>query len=249
MNWQEYWSLWRLARRRLNSEKDYREFQTFQAKQVARYLQEKGVQLYGKLCLDLGSGIGGYGLEFVRHGARVILLDLMQPSLVNSPCMQIVGNGLAIPLQDETVDFVFCASLIEHVAEPIRLLNEIERILKCNGICYISFPPYYSPTGGHEFSPFHYLGERRALQIMRKRVRPEWVQKLYNMPAQAESFSEYFGKWGLYKMTIRRFRNLLKRVGFQCIDISTRYMPVSFARWPFLGEFLTWHVQFLLKKY
>jgi hypothetical protein len=30
--------------------------------------------------------------------------------------------------------------------------------------------------------------------------------------------------------------------------MSTRYMPASFIRWPVIGEALTWHAQFLLRK-
>jgi hypothetical protein len=49
-------------------------------------------------------------------------------------------------------------------------------------------------------------------------------------------------------MTIRKFRGLVAGSGLTCLDVSTRYLPVSFVRWPILGEFLTWHAQFLLAK-
>lgn len=249
MSWRDYLVLWQLARRRLKSEEDYRRFQAFQASLLIGYLQENGVRLEGRVCLDLGSGIGGYSQEFACLGAHVICIDLMQPHrLVVSSIAQVIGNAMAIPLRDEVMDFVFCASLIEHVAQPERLLAEIERVLRRGGMSYVSFPPYYSLRGGHEFSPFHYAGERLALRLARRRALPDWARQLYGTSTEIESFSSWFKDWGLYKMTIGRFRSLLKRSRLQCVNMSTRYLPVSLVHWPFLGEILTWHAQFLLLK-
>jgi hypothetical protein len=41
---------------------------------------------------------------------------------------------------------------------------------------------------------------------------------------------------------------LIKASGLQLINLSTRYLPFSLIRWPLLGELLTWHAQFLLRK-
>jgi hypothetical protein len=129
------------------------------------------------------------------------------------------------------------------------LLTEIARILKPEGICYLSFPPYFSPMGGHVFSPFHYFGEKVALRLVRREdVTLDWVKKLYHIPKNSRSFKQLYKGWGLYKMTISRCKRLIKHAGFNIIDISTRYLPISFVRWPLLGEILTWHVQFLIKK-
>ncbi len=249
MKLNDYIGLAQVARQRLRSEEHYREFQAFQARQVLNYLAQHQVAVQG-LVLDLGSGIAGYSLEFARRGARVISMDLVQPRLARPDRMsQVQASALAVPLRDESVDIVFCASLIEHVAEPATLLAEAERTLREGGICYISFPPYYSPMGGHEFSPFHYLGERLAFRLVhRRRALADWASQLYDIPQQAQSFSELYHGWGLYKMTIGKFRRLLNHTRFECRDMSTRYMPVSFVHWPLLGELLTWHAQFVLVK-
>ena len=246
----DYVGLWQVSRRRRRSEEDYREFQAFQARQLLNYLAQRGVVTEGQLLLDLGSGIAGYSWEFARQGARVVSVDLVHPNQLHVERISPVrGSAMAIPLQDESVDIVFCASLIEHVAEPGRVLIEIERVLKEGGFSYISFPPYFSPMGGHEFAPFHYLGERLALRLIRRRaVVPDWIRQLYNVPEESHSFSDLYRGWGLYKMTIRKFRRLLLNTGLVCLNTSTRYMPISFVHWPLLGEVLTWHAQFLLTK-
>lgn len=250
MDIRDYLNLWKLSRRRLCSEEDYKEFQAFQATLLLKYLQRFGIDIKGKRILDLGSGIGGYSAEMARHGATIISLDVIKPPCKLGPgCVPIVANALAIPLCDEGVDFTFCASLIEHVGDPARLLAEIQRTLIKGGYCYLSFPPFYSPLGGHELSPFHYLGEYWAIRLTtRRRGHPEWVDNLYKVSPNPRSFSEIYQDWGLFKMTIAKAKQLIVSSGLKIVNMSTRYLPVSMIRWPILGEIFTWHAQFLLMK-
>jgi SAM-dependent methyltransferase len=248
MNINDYIKLWKLSRRRLRSEEDYREFQAFQAALIFSYLQDWGVHFEKRPVLDLGSGVGGYSREMTKREARVISLDLTQP-LSKTSGLSLVADALSIPLRDESVSFVLCASLIEHVIDPARLLEEIRRVLKKKGHCYLSFPPFYSPWGGHEFSPFHYLGEDWAIRLKgQRREVPEWVSNLYEISTAPQSFAKLYQDWGLFKMTVAKARHLIDVSGLEMLNISTRYLPVSFIRWPVLGEVLTWHAQFLLKK-
>jgi SAM-dependent methyltransferase len=256
MSWQvpftDYVELWRLSRKRIRSEADYREFQAFQAQLILNYLAAFGVELAGKRVLDLGSGIGGYSEQMAQAGASVISVDLMAGAVRLDPrCVPVVGNALDVPLATASVDFVFCASLIEHVPNPQVLLQEVARVLKPGGYCYLSFPPFYSPVGGHEYAPFHYLGERLAMRLAAERSRkghPEWAQQLYAVNEQPTSFAGIYADWGLFVMTISKARRLIRRSGLTQLDQSMRYFPRSFARWPLIGEVLTWHVQFLLQK-
>jgi ubiquinone/menaquinone biosynthesis C-methylase UbiE len=170
---------------------------------------------------------------------------------LDASCQPVVGNALHVPLANQSIDFVFCASLIEHVPNPQILLQEVSRVLKPGGFCYLSFPPFYSPVGGHEYAPFHYLGEKFAMRLAHKRSQkghPAWAQRLYSINEQPESFAGIYADWGLFVMTIAKARRLIARSGLTRVDQSTRYFPRSFATWPIVGEVLTWHVQFLLEK-
>jgi SAM-dependent methyltransferase len=246
----DYPELWRLARARGRSEEDYRRFQAFQAGLIILYLERHGVELGGRRMLDLGSGFGGYSREFAGRGASVVSLDLVQPAGLLSPTVKPVrGSALELPFREQSFDIVFCASLIEHVPSPGRLLEEVERVLSPDGFAYVSFPPYWSPVGGHEFSPYHYLGERLAIRLARRRATPpEWVHRVQDRPAGPRSFESLYRGWGLYRMTIRRMRRLLTGTRWERLNLSTRYLPVSLVRWPLLGELFTWHAQFLLRK-
>lgn len=252
INLSDYLELWRVSRWRLRSEADYRRFQAFQAGLVLKYLQAHNVAIRGQTVLDLGSGIGGYSEEMARRGATVLSVDLMATTVALADgCLPLSGNAQALPIRNAAIDFVFCASLIEHVPQPDQLLAEVHRVLKPGGYCYLSFPPYYSPLGGHEFAPFHYLGEQWAMRLVgarRWRSHPDWAQKLYKVAETPTSFASTYDDWGLFVMTIAKAQRLIHASGLELINLSTRYLPVSVIRWPLLGELLTWHAQFLLRK-
>lgn len=250
MDLKDYITLWRLSSDRIRSEEAYRTFQAFQAALLIKYFRRFDVEISNKRVLDLGSGIGGYSKEMLRQGATVISLDLTMPTQrLEQRHHATIANALFIPLSDNHVDFILCASLIEHVSDPGLLLSEIHRTLAKEGYCYLSFPPFYSPLGGHEFSPFHYLGEDWAIRLRTQRRKiPRWVSELYHVSSAPQSFSDIYQDWGLFKMTIRKAKHLIKSSGLRIVDMSTRFFPLSLIRWPVIGEILTWHAQFLLQK-
>jgi SAM-dependent methyltransferase len=241
-------TLGRLAIRRLDSPEAYLQFQQFQGELLSRLLLTHHVTLQGQSVLDLACGLGGYALALRDSGARVVGVDYDPPTeLANIPLLK--ADALQLPLASETFDVVICASLIEHVPDPARLLEEVRRILRPGGMAYLSFPPFYTPIGGHQFSPFHLFGERLALRLfsLKHFYRDRrWLRERY--PDTPRSFTEAFGGWGLYPLSIANVEALLRTAQFEIVERSTRWMPIDFSSWPILREFLTWHVQFLLRK-
>jgi SAM-dependent methyltransferase len=227
----------RLSRHRIKSNEDYLKFQKFQAKWIIHDSLKK-FDLTGKKILDLGSGFGGYTLELSHFSDDVYAVDL---NISHFPqkgnFFQMEGDCNTLPIKSGTMDIVFCSSLIEHVSDPARLIAEIKRVLKQRGICYISFPPFYSPLGGHQFKPFHILGERCAI-ILSKFI--------YGLPLR--DYTTSFGNFGLYPTTIEKVRKLVKFNNLKIINITTRFSPINFAKIPFLNEILTWHVEFIVQK-
>lgn len=240
-SWKDYQALWRLARRRFQSGEDYRRFQEFQGALLMAYFHSKGLEFRARRVLDVGCGWGGYSRLFARAGAHVVAVDIekldgaeeQSKLAIDGPWELVIGNALSLPLCAEQFDFVFCASLIEHVPQPRRLLTELFRVLRPDGRCYVGFPPFYSPAGGHQFKPFHLLGERAATALSHRGGR---------------TFASAGGNWGLYRLTIRRARHDLLETGFLIEDISAKFMAWNPARIPLLGEILTWYVQFLVRK-
>ncbi len=235
MNFNDFREFYSLVKKRLDSEKDYIKFQRFQAKNVIKDIRKK-VNLKGLSMLDIGCGRGGYTQEFQKAGARVVSLDIETPPYKEIFSSFVYGDATNLPFANDSFDFVFSSSLIEHLPKPILLLNEVKRVLKNNGVFYLSFPPFYSFAGGHHFKPFNiFLPERIATFLARK---------IYGV--KSYRYNDKYGK--LYIMTIRKAKSLIRKSGFKIQNIKTRFLATNFAKIPFLNELLTWHVEFYLKK-
>lgn len=232
----DYVTFYKLAKNRGKSDSDYLRFENFQARIVIGALKNKGINFSGKSVLDIGGGRGGYSLEFFNDGANAVMLDMTEERFQNIKHVRFVlGDALRLPFKPESFDFVFCSSLIEHVKNPQLLIEEIKRVLKKNGICYLSFPPFWSPVGAHQFKPFHYLGEKAAVRL---------AGKFYNV--RSHRYDDEYGK--LHKRTIGEVRKYILNSKLKIKSVSTRMSPVNFAKIPLLKEFLTWHAEFLIQK-
>lgn len=246
----EWKRLFDFARRRTESPEAYREFQAYQGHLVLSGMEGRGVVLRGRRVLDLGCGLGGYTVALQGRGAWVVSLDLSPASLAALPAgvRPVCADAERPPFADGSFDLVFCASLIEHVAHPARMLSEIQRILRDGGLCYLSFPPFYSVRGGHQFAPYHLLGERFAtwaFRTTRARKLAEWQKQFV---AEGGMYGAAYKGFGLHKVTIKTVRRWLAQTDLETVGLSTRFSPINTAAWPVIGEFFTWHAEFLLRK-
>jgi 2-polyprenyl-6-hydroxyphenyl methylase/3-demethylubiquinone-9 3-methyltransferase len=97
----------------------------------------------GKRVLDLGCGGGFTAEELARRGAAVVgvdpaaeLLDVARNHAEQSS-LQVDyrhGTGEQIPADAESFDIVVCVDVLEHVADLPRVLTEVRRVLKPNGL-------------------------------------------------------------------------------------------------------------------
>jgi SAM-dependent methyltransferase len=246
-SFEDYSRLYELARQRTRSAQDYQIFEQFQCKLLIKYFKSKNICLKKKLLLDLGCGLGGFMKEFLDYGAFPVGLDLEISNTIT--LMMTRGDALKTPFDNNQFDLVFCSSLIEHVSDPKALVEEGLRITRPGGYIYISFPPFYSLRGGHQFSPFHLLGERVALWIFRKYQRhtnDAWISQ--RVSSRPDSYASAFVNWGLYRMTVKKCEEILNESPLSIIDCSTKFSPINFSRVSLFKEFLTWHVQFLILK-
>lgn len=95
--------------------------------------------------LDLGCGGGFMSEALARRGARVVgvdpclsLLDVAREH-ARSEGLSILyreGTGEAIPLEAHSVDRVVCVDVLEHVKDPVRVLTEVRRVLRPDGIFF-----------------------------------------------------------------------------------------------------------------
>jgi SAM-dependent methyltransferase len=71
---------------------------------------------------------------------------------------------MRLPVADGAADVCFSSNVLEHVRAPLAMLDEMIRVTRPGGVVYLAFTNWYSPWGGHQISPWHYLGTRYAEQ-------------------------------------------------------------------------------------
>ena len=108
-------------------------------------ISTKRIGLTGRRVLDVGCG-GGLLTEEVAHlGLSVTGVDPSQRSLVTArehaalsdlSINYIAGFGELLPFANASHDIVICCDVLEHVDTPNRVIGEIARVLKPNGIFF-----------------------------------------------------------------------------------------------------------------
>lgn len=89
----------------------------------------------GKL-LDVGCGRGEFLHSFKKFGFDVYGIDKsdsVSKFIPEKKIAKINVNTDGFPFSEETFDYVFCKSLIEHLRSPYHMLSEIFRVLKKGG--------------------------------------------------------------------------------------------------------------------
>ena len=147
------------------------EFYSLQATDAIQWIQKKGVVLSAETkVLDLGCGFGDFGGELAKLGCQVTLAD--DESFVLPAYSSLPFRSINIDRNDlkslGTYDLVICSNVLEHLPKPVRFIQSAHELLKPRGTLYLSWTNWLSPWGGHEFSPYHYLGVRRGYQFFTK---------------------------------------------------------------------------------
>lgn len=164
--------LWMLFRNeRTDPEPFYR---TLAADAIADLSRRHG-PLSTQTVVDLGCGPGWYADALRQAGATVVALDGDPAELVRPDGTRpsaLVGDAARLPLPDQAVDGVFCSNLLEHARDTPGVLSEIARVLRPGGWAYVSWTNWYSPWGGHDMTPYHFLGPRYGPRLYERRHGP-----------------------------------------------------------------------------
>lgn len=115
-------------------------------------LFQEFMDLYGQhdneVVLDYGCGPGNDLVGFLVHtkAKKVIGIDisekaldlarqrlaLHQPDPSRIELIQITDSVVTLPLENETVDYIYCEGVLHHISNPTAILKEFYRILKPN---------------------------------------------------------------------------------------------------------------------
>jgi SAM-dependent methyltransferase len=130
------------------------------------------VSLAGTTVLDVGGGPGYFADAFRGAGAIYVGLEPDAGEMVARGEPQpgtVRGSGEALPVGTGAVDVCYSSNVLEHVRSPWQMTAEMVRVTRPGGTVFLSFTPWWSPHGGHETGPWHYLGGDRARRRFRRR--------------------------------------------------------------------------------
>ncbi len=203
--------------------------------QVAGYCE-----LSGRTVLDIGGGGGWFTAAFRAHGARCCLFEPDPAELrqrKTAPAGAVLADGLRLPVRDGAADVTFSSNVLEHVPDPMRLISEMIRVTRRGGLIYLAFTNWYSPWGGHEMSPWHYLGPAFAERRYAKRYHHKPKHKV-----GASLFPVHVGPV---------LRALRARTDIEIVDARPRYYPPwcrTLVRIPGLREVATWNLLLVMRR-
>ncbi|QVQ54295.1 class I SAM-dependent methyltransferase [Spiractinospora alimapuensis] len=130
--------------------------------------------LDGAVVADIGGGPGYFAEELRRAGAQCFCVDAdagemrLRDGVV--PDKAVLGSALSLPLRSGSVDLCFSSNVLEHVPEPRTMADEMVRVTRPGGLVYLSYTLWWSPWGGHETSPWHFLGGEFAARRFQRRT-------------------------------------------------------------------------------
>ncbi len=128
--------------------------------------------LTSRILLDVGGGPGYFSDAFLAAGARYLGVDpdVGELSARGAPGQGMIrASGTKLPVRTGSVDVCYSSNVLEHVADQGAMLAEMVRVTKPGGTVFVSFTPWFSPWGGHETAPWHYLGGGFARRRFRRR--------------------------------------------------------------------------------
>jgi SAM-dependent methyltransferase len=105
----------------------------------------------GERVLDLGCGAGRFVAALREAGADPVGVELADGALerarrnVPGADLRALGPDGAIPLEDGSVDLVWCSEVLEHVPDTAGLLSEARRVLATGGRLLVTTPSHDLP--------------------------------------------------------------------------------------------------------
>ncbi len=130
--------------------------------------------------LDLGCGIGDSADLFLKTDSKIVWtgVDIENSPEAMSRLRQdlnfIIFDGIKLPFKDNYFDLIYCRQVLEHVRYPDRLLKEVRRVLKPEGLFIGStshLEPYHSNSYWN-YTPYGFVTLLDEASLLTKELRP-----------------------------------------------------------------------------
>jgi SAM-dependent methyltransferase len=146
---------------------------------LARRLNERAVRRYAHLCrgrvLDIGCGEKPY--EAILSEGVTEYIGLEHPDTTHArDRVDVWGDAHDLPFEDASFDSVCAFHVIEHTAEPARVMAEAARVLRPNGTFLVAVPfmwgVHEAPRDFYRFTPYALIDLYRRVGLIQVAVEP-----------------------------------------------------------------------------
>jgi len=141
---------------------DPRQFQSLPPLCASRSFHEKYDQALrvaktpGSVILDVGCGVGQVVRSLTEAGFQAHGVEVSEANIVQArqhPGQFHAYDGDTLPFPDHAVDAVGAFNVLEHVENPVALLDEMTRVLRPGGRIVISSPNFLRVLGWRDYHP------------------------------------------------------------------------------------------------
>ncbi len=229
----------RLFRDFLHEQDDPARFYTALAQDSAAMVGEYA-DLRGALVLDVGAGPLYFARAFEAAGATYVGCDVDAGDFAHQSeaSLAVACVGQHLPFRTGSVDVAFSSNVLEHVPDPEAVCRELVRVTKPGGVAIASFTNWLSPWGGHETSPWHYVGGEYAV----RRYRRKFGRDPKNRVGQS-----------LFRLSVAEMMEFAPQIeGADLLDLRPRYWPSwsrRLVRVPGLREVATWNLWMVWRRH
>ena len=123
-----------------------------------------GLSAQGNL-LDFGCGSKPYQSAFLSCNSYIgIDVEITGHNHRNS-LVDVFFNGSVIPFNNAHFDIAIAIEVFEHLSEPSKAITEIQRVLRPNGLLFLSIPFIYGEHEmPHDFQRFTLMGLKTLVE-------------------------------------------------------------------------------------
>ncbi|MCS7189558.1 MAG: class I SAM-dependent methyltransferase [Bacteroidia bacterium] len=189
------------------------------------FLSKKGILREGMAMLEIGCAEGGVLAAFHKANLSVAIgTDIETQRLqearhiakaLSLPLEYFQHDILHDPLPPEWIgkfDIIVLRDVIEHLEDPERALRRIYTLLKDAGYVFFTFPPYYSPYGGHQHTLLNFWGRLPYIHLLPERFL-EKVAASGWQPGRQEVM-----RLRRIRLSVPQIKEVSKRTGFSIIS-------------------------------
>jgi SAM-dependent methyltransferase len=172
--------------------------------------------------LDLGAGRGRFLIALTKRGGNGVGLELNPAyikeaqGLASEAGVRVViteGVGEKLPFGNSEFTFANLSEVLEHVENPVKVLEELNRVLIKGGKAYVSIPNRFGFKDPH----YHLYGINWMPRA--------WSEMVIRFLERGKNEGGEAGRQKLSEMhytTYNEAKTLFKGVGFMAIDIREK---------------------------